>query len=145
MPAEAGPSRPFALVFLAGAYLFFLLLALSNYGEPFPFMGRFYQGSAGEWFVFADCIVSLYLVIGILKRQRLTLWLLIAYNLLDICNAGVNLALLPLGEYARLAGVAIPEAELRFNTIAAAVLLMLLNLYLLRNRRHFDNDSPYLF
>jgi hypothetical protein len=138
-------SRPFALVALASVYLFSLLLAVSNYGQPFPFMGRFYPGRAGEWLVFADSICSLYLIIGILKRQRLTVWLLIAYNLFDICNACVNLAQLSASEYARLAGAPIPDGDLRFNTLAAALVLMLLNVYVFGNRRHFHNSSPYLF
>ena len=145
MNAEQTPGRPFALVLIAAIYLFSLLLAASNYGSPFPFLGRIYLGGAGEWLVLADSIICLYLVLGIWKRQSLTLWLLIGYNILDICNAFTNLALLPMAAYAQLAGGAIPEAELRLNTIVASVLLILLNGYLLRNRRHFSNKSPYLF
>jgi len=142
---DATKGRPFGLNALAAAYLCFLLLTVSSYGYPFPFMGRFYAGRPGECLVFADSIISLYLLIGILKRQRFTVWLLIAYNLLDICNAAVNLALIPPGLYARLADAPIPEDELRFNTLAAALVLVLLNIYVFRNRRHFDNRSPYLF
>jgi hypothetical protein len=144
MPDNA-QSRPFGLTALAAAYLFFLLLSICSYGYPFPFMGRFYPGRAGELLVFTDSIISVYLLLGILKRQRLTVWLLIAYNLLDICNACVNLTLLTPDAYARLTGTPVPEDELRFNTLAAALALMLLNLYVFRNRRHFDNRSPYLF
>ena len=142
---DASEGRPFGLSALGAAYFFFLLLTVSSYGYPFPFLGRFYPGPAGKCLVFADSLISLYLVIGILKRQRLTVWLLIAYNLLDSANACVNLALVPAAEYARLADAQIPENELRFNTLAAALLLMLLNVYVFRNRRHFDNRSPYLF
>jgi hypothetical protein len=134
-----------ALLALAAVYLFSVLMAASNYGSPFPFMGRCYSGRAAELLVFADGMISLYLVIGILKRQRLTLWLLIAYNLLDIGNACVNLVLLSPGQYAVLAGAALPESELRMNTFVAALAVMLLNLYAFGNRRHFANRSPYLF
>jgi hypothetical protein len=142
---DATQGRPLGLHALAAAYVFFLLLTVSSYGYPFPFMGKFYPGRAGDCLVFADSMVSLYLCIGILKRQRLTVWLLIAYNLLDICNACVNLALIPPSLYARLAEAPIPEDELRFNTLAAALFLLLLNVYVFRNRRYFDNRSPYLF
>jgi hypothetical protein len=142
---DSSQGRPFGLYALAAAYFFFLFLTVSSYGYPFPFMGKFYPGRAGDCLIFADCMVSLYLFIGILKRQRLTVWLLIAYNLLDICNACVNLALIPPGLYARLAEVPIPEDDLRWNTFAAALFLMLLNFYVYRNRRYFDNRSPYLF
>jgi len=144
MPGETA-SRPFYLFPLAVGSLFSTLLAFSNYGNPFPFMGTFYLGGAAERFAFADSLISLYLLIGILKRQRLTVWLLIAYNLLDICNAWVNLALIPAAEYARLAATPIPEGELRFDTLFASLVLMLLNLYLYANRRQFTNRSPYLF
>lgn len=142
MPVE---NRPLALFPLVVVALFSLLLAFSNYGNPFPFMGTLYQGEVARRFVFADSLVSLYLLIGIVKRQQLTVWLLIAYNLVDICNAWVNLALIPLADYARLAAVPVSEEDLRFNTLFATLVLMLLNLYLYRNRRQFDNHSPYLF
>ena len=137
--------RPFGLHALAAAYFFFLLLTVSSYGYPFPFMGRFYPGMTGECLVFADSMISLYLLIGILKRQRLTVWLIIGYNLLDICNACVNLVLIPPDLYGRLADAPIPKDELRFNTLVAALVLMLLNAYVFRNRRYFGNRSPYLF
>ena len=139
------PGRPFGLTLLAAAYFSFLLLTASTYGDPFPFMGRFYTGRPAEALVLADSLISLYLCLGILKQQRLTVWLLLGYNLLDIANACVNLALIPAADYARLAQVAVPEDELRLNTFVAATVLMLLNAYVLRNRRHFVNRSPYLF
>ncbi len=142
MPAE---QRPLSLFPLAVVALFSMLLAFSNYGNPFPFMGTLYEGEAAKRLVFADSLASLYLLIGIYKRQQLTVWLLIAYNTLDICNAWVNLALVPAAEYARLAVVPVSEGELRFNTLFASLVLMLLNLYLYRNRRQFNNYSPYLF
>lgn len=144
MPDEE-TGRPWALLALAAVYLFSLLMAVSNFGYPFPFMGRCYAGRAGEAMVFLDSMFSIYLVIGILKRQRLTLWLLIAYNLLDVCNACVNLTLLSASQYESLAGAPVPATELRLNTFVAALLLMLLNVYVFGNRRYFTNRSPYLF
>lgn len=150
--AEAAPAMPqndegrsFGLTALAAAYLFFLLLTVSSYGYPFPLMGTFYDGRVAQSLVLADSMISLYLFIGIVKRQRLTLWLLIGYNLLDIVNACVNLALIPPAAYARLAGAPVPEDDLRINTLAAALLLLWISLYAYRKRRHFTNLSPYLF
>jgi hypothetical protein len=136
---------PLALPALAVFYLFSLLLAASNLDAPFPFMGRIYRGGASEWLGFADAMMSLYLCIGILKRQRLTFWLVIGYNLLDICNALVNLAVIAPREYARLAEAPIPQEELRINTFGAILFLLLITLCLFRNRREFSNSSPYLF
>jgi len=144
MPHDS-ESRPLGLIALAAAYLFFLILTMSGYGDPFPFMGRIYTGSAAQWLVFGDSMISLYLLLGILKRQQLTAWLIIAYNLFDIANACINLALIPVAEFSRFSEVAIPEDDLRLNTLIAAVLLMLLNVYVFRNRRHFYNRSLFLF
>ena len=143
--SDETPGPPLALFALAAVYLFSLVLAVSSYGNPIPFLGGCYTGRAGECLVFADSLICLYLILGILKRQRLTLWLLIAYNLLDICNACLNLALLSPGQYALLAGAPVSASELRLETFAAALILMLLNVYVLNKRRHFNNVSPYLF
>lgn len=144
MSDENAP-RPLALHIVAAIYLFSLLLALSSYGDPFPFLGRFYSGGAGQVLVFADSMICLYLFLGILKRQRLTVWLIMGYNLFDILNAWVNLTLIPAPAYAQLAGAPIVESELRSNTIAAALVLVFISVYVFANRRHFTNRSPYLF
>lgn len=142
MPSERDRPTLWPLVLLTG---FSLLLCFEGYGNPFPFMGTLYQGEAAKRLVFADSLVSLYLLIGVLKRQRLTFRLLVAYNAADICNAWLNLLLIPASDYARLAGVSIPQEELLSNTLIASVALVLVNLYLFRVRRAFDNFSPYLF
>lgn len=135
---------PPALLALAGFYLFSLLLAASNLGSPFPLLGRIYRGGAGEWLGFAEVMISLYLCLGILKRQRLAFWLVIAYNLFDICNGLVNLALIAPREYAAV-GIAIPENELCINTFGAVLILLLITFCLFRKRSEFSNSSPYLF
>jgi hypothetical protein len=131
------PSEPrFARAALAGVYLFSFLAAATSYGDPFPLFGSFYPGRGGEALVLADALVSLYLCIGILKRQQLTLWLIIAYNLFDIANGLVNLALLPLP---------VPALEARIDTISAVAFLIALSGYVIAKRRCFNNTSPYLF
>jgi hypothetical protein len=135
---------PPALLALAGFYLFSLLLAASNLDSPFPFLGTIYRGGAGEWLGFAEVMISLYLCIGILKRQRLTFWLVIVYNLFDICNGLANLALIAPRQYAAV-GIAVPQRELCINTLGAILFLLLITFCLFRNRREFSNNSPYLF
>lgn len=137
--------RPASLWPLVLLTLFSLLLSFGSYGNPFPFMGTLYQGVMAQRFVYADSLITLYLLIGVLKRQRLTVWLLICYNLFDICNAWVNLSLIPAAEYARLADGPVPEGDLLTSTLFASIALMLMNLYIFRIRREFDNRSPYLF
>lgn len=143
MPAEARST--FALPLIATVYLISLLLSASSYGDPIPFMGRFYTGKAADCLVLADCLVSLYLVIGTMKRQRLTVWLIIGYNLLDLVSALLNLALIPLEEYARVSQQALSQDAVRFDTLAAAGILLLISIYVFLKRRYFCNRSPYLF
>lgn len=144
MSDESAP-RPLALHVIAAIYLFAFLLAMTSYGTPFPLMGRFYSGTAGQALVFVDSMICLYLFLGVLKRQRLTVWLMLAYNLFDIVNACVNLALIPAQAYTQLASAPVLESELRSSTVGAALVLVFISVYLFANRRHFNNRSPYLF
>ena len=145
MNSDETAESPFAIFALGGIYLFALVIAMAGYGHPFPFMGTFYEGGAAQRLVFADSLISLYLFIGVLRRQRLTVWLLIAYNLFDIANGLVNLALLPPSAFEKLAGAPVARSELYADTMTAVVLLLVLNLVIFANRRHFTNRSLYLF
>jgi hypothetical protein len=87
----------------------------------------------------------LYLIVGILKRQQLTLWLLIAYNTIHSFNEMANLLLLRVQETATLSGAIVPDYEYRLNAFWVLVLFLLLNVFLYLNRRHFDNKSIYLW
>lgn len=130
---------------LVGVYLLSSLITLSHLGKPFPFMGKFYLGDSSESLIFIDCIVSLYLMLGILKRQRLTFWLLIPYNFLASCNGAANLLLLPVQHVATASGAMVPDYHYRLVAFGVLVLFLLLNVFLYFNRRHFDNTSIYLW
>ncbi|KAB0665811.1 hypothetical protein F6V25_08855 [Oryzomonas japonica] len=137
--------RHFVLAPLVGVYLFSMLLTLSHLGEPFPFMGKLYSGDASESLTFADSIISLYLIAGILKRQRLTLWLLIAYNFINSFNGIANLFLLPVQQIVTTSGAIVPDHHYRLNAFSVFVLFLMLNVFLYLNRRYFDNKSIYLW
>jgi hypothetical protein len=137
--------RHFVLAPLVGVYLLFMFIVLSDLGEPFPFMGKLYSGDTSESLIFADCVISLYLIVGILKRQRLTLWLLIAYNFVVSFNGMANLLLLPVQQFATTSGAMAPDYHYRLNAFLVFVLFLLLNVFLYINRRHFDNKSIYLW
>ena len=130
---------------LIGVYIFSILITLSDLGEPFPFMGKLYSGDDSESMIFADCIFSLYLIIGILKRQRLTLWLLITYNFVVSFNGIANLFLLPIQKITTISGAIVPDYHYRLNAFCVFVLFLLLNVFLYLNRRYFDNKSIYLW
>lgn len=142
--AQETPS-PLGLLALCAVYLFFLLLTASSYGDPFPLMGTVFTGSVARYLVVGDSVISLYLLVGIMKRQRLTWWFLLVYNLLDIVNALVNLALVPPAAYQAAAGEAVSDQAVVSNTLAAVLLLLLLTLFIYRRRYLFANRSLYLF
>ncbi|MDD2273824.1 MAG: hypothetical protein PHP95_14280 [Desulfuromonadaceae bacterium] len=133
------------LVPLVGVYLFSMLIVLSDLGEPFPFMGEFYSDEASESLIFANSVISLYLIFGILKRQQLTLWLLIIYNFIDSFNGITNLFLLPVQQIITASGEIVPDYHYRLNAFCVFVLFLMLNVFLYINRRHFDNKSIYLW
>jgi hypothetical protein len=143
--APEDKKRSFVLAPLVGIYLLSLLITLSNLDAPFVLMGKLYSGESAESYAFLDCIISLYLVVGIVKRQRLTLWLLIAINTLKGFNEIANLLLLPAHQMVTVSGMVIPDYQYRLTAFGMAVVFLLLNVFLYVNRRHFDNKSIYLW
>jgi len=137
--------RPFGLTLLAGLYLFFFLLSVSTYGNPFPFMGSIYQGAAAKTLVFFDSLICIYLLIGISKRQALTWYLLLAYNLFEIANTVVNLTFIKPKEVEKLIGSAVDQNALIANNIAAALAILLLSQFIYRSKKYFNNPDKFLF
>jgi hypothetical protein len=137
--------RQFVLAPLIGVYVLSMLITLSLLGETVPFMGKLYSGDAGESLIFVDCVISLYLIVGILKRQRLTLWLLIAYNFVNSFNGIANLFLLPVQQITTVSGAILPDYHYRINAFWVFVLFQFLNVFLYLNRGNFDNKSIYLW
>jgi len=137
--------RPFGLTLLTGLYLFFFLLSISTYGNPFPFMGKIYQGTPAKVLVFFDSLLCIYLFIGICKRQTLTWYLLLCYNLFEIINTIVNLTFIAPQEITRLVGASVDQNALIVNNIAAALAILLLSQFIYRNKRYFNNPDKFLF
>lgn len=137
--------RPFGLTLLSGLYLFFFLLSISTYGSPFPFMGSIYQGSAARILVFFDSLVCIYLLIGISKRQALTWYLLLAYNLFEIANTIINLTFIKPKDIEKFIGSSVDQNALIINNIAAALAILLLSQFIYRSKKYFNNPDKFLF
>jgi len=137
--------RPFGLTLLTGLYMFFFLLSMTTYGNPFPFMGSIYVETPAKILVFFDSLICLYLLLGIFKRQLLTWYLLIAYNLFEIINTLVNLSFITPQEIEKLAGTHVDQNALMVNNIAAALAILLLTQFIYRNKGYFNNRQGYLF
>jgi hypothetical protein len=137
--------RPLGLVLLTGLYLFFFLVSASTFGNPFPFLGRIYEGTPAKLLVFADSLVCLYLFIGILKRQLLTWYILLCYNLFEILNTVVNLNFISPTEIDRLVSERVNREALFANNIAAALGILLLTQFIYRHKDYFTSRRKYLF
>ena len=137
--------RPLGLILLTALYLFFFLVTASTFGSPFPLLGRIYAGSAAKVLVFIDTLVTLYLFLGLVKRQLLTWYLLIAYNLFEIGNTIVNLRWISLAELETFIGVRVDRQALLNRNIAAALALLLLTQFIYRHKSYFCNRHKYLF
>ena len=137
--------RPAGLILLGGLYLFFFLLTISTFGHPFPFMGRIFLGKTAESLVFIDSMVCLYLFLGIMKRQRLTWYLLLAYNCLELINTLVNLRFISAADVGKIAGQPVEQKELLVNNLSVGAAILLLTIFIYRHRTYFTNRSNYLF
>jgi len=137
--------RPLAIVLLGGLYLFFFLLTMSTFGHPFPFMGTILQGKPAEVLVFVDSMICLYLFLGLMKRQRLTWYLLLAYNCFEIANTLINLNFITANDVEKIAGQPVDPQALLVNNISVIVAIILLTIFIYRHRQYFNNRSNYLF
>ena len=137
--------RPLGIVLLGGLYLFFLMLTMSTYGHPYPLLGVIYQGKLAEAAVITDSLICLYLFLGLMKRQHLTWYLLLAYNLFELINTVVNLLYITATDLEKVTGQSIDPQGLVTNNIAVMVAIVLLSLFIYRHREYFTNRSIYLF
>jgi hypothetical protein len=137
--------RPLGLSLLTGLYLFFFLVSISTYGNPFPCLGVIYEGTPAKVLVFFDSLVCIYLFIGIFKRQLLTWYLLLAYNLFEILNTIMNLTYISPKDIEKLVGSQVAQDSLVVNNIAAALAILLLSQYIYRQKSHFTNRQKFLF
>jgi hypothetical protein len=142
---DSDQRRPPGLVLLGGLYLFFFLLTVSTFGHPAPFMGTILRGKPAEVLVFVDSMICLYLLLGVIKRQLLTWYLLMAYNCLEIANTLTCLTFLSTADVEEIAGQPVDPQGLLLNNILVVTGIVLLTAYISRNREFFDNRSNYLF
>lgn len=142
---ETAAPRPLTIVLLSGLYLFLFLLTISTYGSPLPFMGTIFEGRTAQILVFADSLVSLYLFLGLMKRQRLTWYLLMGYNVFEIINTAVNLLKITAAQVEKIAGQPVDANGLLVNNLFVVTVIILLTIFIYRQKSYFNNNSPYIF
>lgn len=137
--------RPLGMTLLAGLYLFFFLLTVSAYGQPYPLLGGLQQGHNAELLVFADSLACLYLFLGIIKCQRLTWYLLLAYNLFELLNTVLNLVYITPAQLKAALGEAVDPQTLVTGNLLVMAVIVLLSVLIMCQRSSFSNRSAYLF
>lgn len=142
---DVSQRRPLSMILLAGLYMFFFLLTVSTYSSPFPCLGRIYEGMSAQLFVFIDSLISLYLFLGVMKRQRLTWYFLLSYNLFELVNTIVNLLYITPAEVEKIAGRPVDSQALLTNNVFVMCVIVLLSIFIYRQKRCFTNESPYIF
>lgn len=143
-PEEEQP-RPQALIMLTGLYLFLLLVSIGSYGQPIALFGQILAGTPAKAYIAVNSLYGLHLFLGLWQRQRLTWYLLLAYNLFEIANTLANLIWLPRGELERIQGVPVDPTWLVINNLATVAAIAWVSHLIYRRRDLFDNRSPYLF
>lgn len=144
---DEGPEgrRPLAMVLLGGLYLFFLMLTMSTFGHPYPLLGVIYEGRPAEAVVVVDSLICLYLFLGLMKRQLLTWYLLLGYNVFELVNTLINLRYITATELERVTGQPVDPGGLLTSNLAVVVAIILLSIFIYRQRAYFTNRSKYLF
>jgi hypothetical protein len=137
--------RPLGMTLLAGLYLFFFLLTVSSFGQPYPLLGALYQGRSAEALVFVDSLLCLYLFLGVVKRQHLTWYLLLGYNLFELVNTICNLVSISSAELGAVVGETVDQQEMLTGNLTVIVFILLLSAVIIRHRSAFINLSRYLF
>jgi hypothetical protein len=137
--------RPLGMTLLGGLYLFFFMLTVSSYGQPIPFFGVIYHGTAAGTLVFFDSLITLYLFLGLMKRQKLTWYLLLGYNAFEVVNTLINLLLITPAELEKVVGEKIDSSGLLTSNISVIVAILLLSGFIVHHRSFFTNRSKYLF
>ena len=137
--------RPLGMTLLGGLYLFFFLLTISSYGQPIPFFGAIYQGKTAGVLVFFDSLLCLYLFLGLMKRQSLTWYLLLGYNTLEVVNTLTNLLVITSADLEKIVGEKVDFSGLLASNIGVMMAILLLSVFIFRQRSSFTNRSKYLF
>jgi len=137
--------RPLGITLLSGLYLFFFLFTVSSYGQPIPFFGAIYHGITARLLVFFDSLFCLYLFLGLMKRQRLTWYLLLGYNTFEVVNTLTNLLTITPAQLEKIVGENVDSASLFAGNITVILAVLLLSGFIFRQRDTFTNRSKYLF
>ncbi|HSH68385.1 MAG TPA: hypothetical protein VK997_00610 [Deferrisomatales bacterium] len=133
------PSRVLCLY-----YGFLLLTTALSHGLPYPLFGVMLTGHAATGALALDCLLLIHIVVGVARAQRLTWYLLLGYNAVNLLSLLVTLAVLTPGELDPLLGDTVPSPSFYTGVGLAVVAMLVATAYAVRARHRFHNTSPYL-
>ena len=126
-------------------YGFLLLTTALSYGLPYPLFGMMLTGVAATAVLAVDCLLLIHIVVGVARAQRLTWYLLLGYNAVNLLSLLVTLAVLTPGELGALLGDTVPSPSFYTGVSLAVIAMLMATAYAARARARFHNPSPYLF
>lgn len=139
--AAPPPSRVLCLY-----YGFLLLTTALSYGLPYPLFGMMLTGTAATAVLAVDCLLLIHIVVGVARAQRLTWYLLLGYNGVNLASLLITLAVLTPGELGALLGdVEVAPSSFYVGVSLAVIAMLAATAYAVRIRDRFHNPSPYLF
>lgn len=138
--AMSPPSRVLCLY-----YGFLLVTTALSHGLPYPLFGVMLDGFAGTAALVVDCLLLIHIVVGVARAQRLTWFLLLAYNAVNLLSLFVTLAVLTPGELDAVMGDSVPSSAFYIGLSLAVIAMLVATAYAARTRDRFHNPSLYLF
>jgi len=126
-------------------YGFLLLTTALAYGLPYPLFGALLPGAAARIAVVADCLLLVHILVGIWKGQRLSWFLLLAYNAFNLASLGLSLVVLTPEDLAPLVGEISSLRAFYGGAAVSAAAMAAITLQAIRLRPRFDDPNPFLF
>ena len=145
LPDSVSDHRTHQMVLLTGLYLFLCVMTITSYGQPIPVMGIMLEHGRAEVFIAIDSLITLYLFLGLWKRQVITWHLLLACNLFEVINISINLWKLDHLVLERVLERSVDPQGLLLSNISTIVLIGWVSRMIWLQRPQFCNRSPYLF
>ena len=140
-PSRRRPAS-FALLFY---YVLLFLSTASAYRKPYPLFAWVLKGAPARAAVVLDCLVLVHIVAGIARAQRLTWYLILAYNAVQMGSVAVGLGVWPLPVLAADLGFPQGAEPLRTALLVSGLTMAVVTAYAVHRRTAFWDPDPFLF
>ncbi len=141
-PSSRRRPASFALLFY---YVLLFLSTASAYRKPYPLFAWVLTGLPARVAVVLDCLVLVHIVGGILRAQRLTWYLILGYNAVQMGSVAVGLVAWPLPALAADLGFPQGAETLRTALLISGLTMAVVTAYAVHRRAAFWDPNPLLF